>query len=132
MPIVILLTPLKHKDPTTTENQQEHPGTLYCDLSKRILLIDGYHLLHKGYYGSLKRKKILTNRDGEILNALCVFVAKMIDFSNSGKYHTVIVTFDVASKDCWRRELYPDYKATRKETPDDLKPQMQLVRKLKR
>jgi DNA polymerase-1 len=100
-----------------------------CD-KKRILLIDGYHLLHKGYYGSLKRKKILTNRDGEILNALCVFVAKMIDFSNSGKYHTVIVTFDVASKDCWRRELYPDYKATRKETPDDLKPQMQLVRKL--
>jgi DNA polymerase-1 len=97
---------------------------------EKILVIDGYHLLHKGYYGSLKRKKILCNREGQMLNALCVFAAKILEYSGSGEYRTVIVTFDVASGDCWRRQLYPNYKATRKETPEDLRPQMQLVRDL--
>lgn len=97
---------------------------------EKILIIDGYHLLHKGYYGSLKRKKILCNREGQMLNALCVFAAKILEYSNSGEYRTVIVTLDVASESCWRRELYPNYKATRKETPEDLRPQMQLVRDL--
>lgn len=92
-----------------------------------IVLIDGYHLLHKGYYGSLKRKTVSTNRKGELVNAVYVFVAKINDMIESGLYHTVIVTFDVG-KECWRRELYPGYKATRKETPSDLIPQMQIVR----
>ncbi|AOG60028.1 DNA polymerase I [Spiroplasma helicoides] len=94
---------------------------------KKIVIVDGYHLLHKGYYGSLKRKKVAVNRDGVLINAVYVFVAKINEMVASKEYHTVIVTFDVG-KDCWRRELYPAYKATRKETPNDLIPQMQLVR----
>ena len=94
---------------------------------KKICVVDGYHLLHKGYYGSLKRKKVAINRDGVLINAVYVFVAKIQEMVDSGEYYTVIVTFDVG-KECWRKELYPAYKATRKETPCDLIPQMQLVR----
>ncbi|ARU90971.1 DNA polymerase I [Spiroplasma clarkii] len=94
---------------------------------KKIVLVDGYHLLHKGYYGSLKRKKIATNRNGILINAVYVFVAKIQEMIDSGEYYTVIVTFDVG-QECWRKELYPAYKATRKDTPCDLVPQMQLVR----
>ncbi|QEH61280.1 DNA polymerase I [Spiroplasma chinense] len=94
---------------------------------KKIVIVDGYHLLHKGYYGSLKRKKVAVNRDGVLINAVYVFVAKINEMIASGDYHTIIVTFDVG-KECWRKELYPAYKATRKETPCDLIPQMQLVR----
>jgi len=94
---------------------------------KKVVIVDGYHLLHKGYYGSLKRKKVAVNREGVLINALYVFVAKIYEMINSNNYHTVIVTFDVG-KECWRRDIYPAYKATRKETPSDLIPQMQLVR----
>ncbi|AUM62310.1 5'-3' exonuclease [Spiroplasma monobiae] len=94
---------------------------------KKVVIIDGYHLLHKGYYGSLKRKKVAMNREGVLINAVYVFVANIFQLVQSNEYHTVIVTFDVG-KECWRKEIYPEYKATRKETPSDLIPQMQLVR----
>lgn len=92
-----------------------------------VLVIDGYHLLHKGYYGSLKRKDVAKNRDGITINAIYTFIAKINQCIDSKKYHTIIVTFDVGSG-CWRRELYPEYKAKRKETPEDLIPQMQIIR----
>ncbi|WP_031542532.1 5'-3' exonuclease [Mesoplasma photuris] len=92
-----------------------------------ILIIDGYHLLHKGYYGSLKRKTVAENRDGVMINAIYTFVAKINEFIDMNIYHTIIVTFDV-DKGCWRRELYPEYKAKRKETPEELIPQMQIIR----
>lgn len=94
---------------------------------KKIVLVDGYHLLHKGYYGSLKRKKAALNREGILINAVYVFVAKIQEMVRCCEYHTIIVTFDVG-KECWRKELYPAYKATRKETPNDLIPQMQKIR----
>ncbi|AKX33720.1 DNA polymerase I [Spiroplasma litorale] len=94
---------------------------------KKVVIIDGYHLLHKGYYGSLKRKKVAVNREGKLINAVYVFVANIYQLIKSNSYHTIIVTFDVG-KECWRREIYPEYKATRKETPPELIPQMQLVR----
>ncbi|AHI53468.1 DNA polymerase I [Spiroplasma sabaudiense Ar-1343] len=96
-------------------------------INNQILIIDGYHLLHKGYYGSLKRSKLPRNREGILINAVYTFVANINDFINSNKYRTIIVTFDVG-KGCWRKELYPEYKAKRKDTPLDLIPQMQLVR----
>ncbi|AGR40756.1 5'-3' exonuclease [Spiroplasma taiwanense] len=94
---------------------------------RKVVIIDGYHLLHKGYYGSLKRKKIAINREGVLINAVYVFVANIYQMIQSNEYYTIIVTFDVG-KECWRKEIYPEYKATRKETPCDLIPQMQLVR----
>ncbi|QBQ07277.1 DNA polymerase I [Spiroplasma gladiatoris] len=94
---------------------------------KKIVIVDGYNLLHKGYYGSLKRKKVAINRDGILINAVYVFVAKIQEMINSNEYHTIIVTFDVG-KDCWRKQIYPAYKATRKDTPGELVPQMQIVR----
>ncbi|AGJ91051.1 5'-3' exonuclease [Mycoplasma putrefaciens] len=95
--------------------------------TKPILLIDGYHLLHKGYYGTLKRKKLSRNKDGVPINAIYTFAANIFKFINSNKYHSIIVTFDV-DKESFRKQLYPNYKAKRKETPADLVPQMQLAR----
>ncbi|AUF83845.1 5'-3' exonuclease [Mesoplasma syrphidae] len=92
-----------------------------------ILIIDGYHLLHKGYYGSLKRKTVAVNRDGVMINAIYTFVAKINELIDMNIYHTIIVTFDVG-QGCWRRDLYPEYKAKRKETPEELIPQMQIIR----
>jgi len=93
-----------------------------------ILIIDGYHLLHQGYYGSVKRKKIATNREGVAINAIYTFIAKINSFINANIYRTILVTFDVNKEECWRKKIYPAYKAKRKETPQDLIPQMEIVR----
>ncbi|ATZ19037.1 DNA polymerase I [Williamsoniiplasma somnilux] len=92
-----------------------------------ILIIDGYHLLHKGFYGTLKRKTVAVNRDGTYINAIYTFIAKINEVINSNLYHTIIVTFDV-DQGCWRRDIYPEYKAKRKETPAELIPQFQIIR----
>ncbi|PPE04840.1 DNA polymerase I [Entomoplasma ellychniae] len=94
---------------------------------RTILIIDGYHLLHKGYYGSLKRKKVALNRDGIQINAIYTFIAKIIEIVNKNNYYTVIVTMDM-DQGCWRRELYPEYKAKRKDTPESLIPQKDIIR----
>lgn len=97
------------------------------DEKKTILIIDGYHLLHKGFYGSLKRKTIAVNREGTPINAIYTFISKINHFVSLNCYYTIIVTFDVGDS-CWRRDLYPEYKAKRKETPPELIPQMQIIR----
>ncbi|AAT75411.1 5'-3' exonuclease [Mesoplasma florum L1] len=94
---------------------------------RTILIIDGYHLLHKGYYGTLKRKKLATNREGVPINAIYTFVAKINQLVKKNNYYSIIVTLDM-DEGCWRRELYPEYKAKRKETPEDLVPQKQIIR----
>ncbi|ATZ20581.1 5'-3' exonuclease [Mesoplasma coleopterae] len=94
---------------------------------RTILIIDGYHLLHKGYYGTLKRKKLATNREGIPINAIYTFVAKINQLVKKNNYYSIIVTLDM-DEGCWRRELYPEYKAKRKETPEDLVPQKQIIR----
>ncbi|WP_338970027.1 5'-3' exonuclease [Spiroplasma endosymbiont of Labia minor] len=94
---------------------------------KTILIIDGYHLLHKGFYGSLKRNKNSINKDGILVNAVYTFISKINECISKQKYHTIIVTFDVGNS-CWRKEIYPEYKAKRKDTPEELLPQMQIVR----
>lgn len=94
---------------------------------RTILIIDGYHLLHKGFYGTLKRKTLAVNRDGVAINAIYTFIAKINEMIELNCYHTIIVTFDV-DQGCWRRDIYPEYKAKRKETPPELIPQFQIVR----
>ncbi|ATZ17664.1 5'-3' exonuclease [Mesoplasma melaleucae] len=94
---------------------------------RTILIIDGYHLLHKGYYGTLKRKKLAINREGVPINAIYTFVAKINQLVKKNNYYSIIVTLDM-DEGCWRRELYPEYKAKRKETPENLIPQKQIVR----
>lgn len=94
---------------------------------RTILIIDGYHLLHKGYYGTLKRKKLAINREGIPINAIYTFVAKINQLVKKNNYYSIIVTLDM-DEGCWRRELYPEYKAKRKETPEDLVSQKQIVR----
>ncbi|ADK69985.1 5'-3' exonuclease [Mycoplasma mycoides subsp. mycoides] len=95
--------------------------------TKPILLIDGYHLLHKGYYGTLKRTIVSKNKDGIVINAIYSFVANILKFVQSDRYHSVIVAFDF-DENCWRKELYSEYKAKRKPTPIDLIPQLQIAR----
>lgn len=89
---------------------------------EELILIDGNSLLFKAFYTG----NYMVNRNGIPTNGVYGF-ARMVEkiISTNPKY--VIVAFDYGKK-TFRNELLDTYKATRKETPQELVPQFALAR----
>ena len=93
---------------------------------KKITLIDGNSLLYRAYYATAAVGNLMTNKDGIPTNAIFGF-ANMLDRILKDEPDYLMVAFD-AGKKTFRHELQKDYKGTRKETPDELIMQFDLVR----
>lgn len=93
---------------------------------EELILIDGNSLLFKAFYATSYRGNYMVNRNGIPTNGVYGF-ARMVEkiISTNPKY--VIVAFDYGKK-TFRNELLDTYKATRKETPQELVPQFALAR----
>lgn len=93
---------------------------------EELILIDGNSLLFKAFYATSYTGNYMVNRNGIPTNGVYDF-ARMVEkiISTNPKY--VIVAFDYGKK-TFRNELLDTYKATRKETPQELVPQFALAR----
>lgn len=93
---------------------------------EELILIDGNSLLFKAFYATSYMGNYMVNRNGIPTNGVYGF-ARMVEkiISTNPKY--VIVAFDYGKK-TFRNELLDTYKATRKETPQELVPQFALAR----
>ena len=93
---------------------------------EKLILIDGNSLLFKAFYATSYTGNYMVNRNGIPTNGVYGF-ARMVEkiISTNPKY--VIVAFDYGKK-TFRNELLDTYKATRKETPQELVPQFALAR----
>lgn len=93
---------------------------------EELILIDGNSLLFKAFYATSYTSNYMVNRNGIPTNGVYGF-ARMVEkiISTNPKY--VIVAFDYGKK-TFRNELLDTYKATRKETPQELVPQFALAR----
>ena len=93
---------------------------------EELMLIDGNSLLFKAFYATSYTGNYMVNRNGIPTNGVYGF-ARMVEkiISTNPKY--VIVAFDYGKK-TFRNELLDTYKATRKETPQELVPQFALAR----
>lgn len=93
---------------------------------EELILIDGNSLLFKAFYATSYTGNYMVNRKGIPTNGVYGF-ARMVEkiISINPKY--VIVAFDYGKK-TFRNELLDTYKATRKETPQELVPQFALAR----
>lgn len=93
---------------------------------EELILIDGNSLLFKAFYATSYTGNYMVNRNGIPTNGVYGF-ARMVEkiISINPKY--VIVAFDYGKK-TFRNELLDTYKATRKETPQELVPQFVLAR----
>lgn len=93
---------------------------------EELVLIDGNSLLFKAFYATSYTGNYMVNRNGIPTNGVYGF-ARMVEkiISTNPKY--VIVAFDYGKK-TFRNELLDTYKATRKETPQELVPQFALAR----
>ena len=93
-------------------------------MSRKICLIDGSGYIFRAFYALPP----LTAPDGTPVNAVFGFTNMFMRLTSKIKCDYCLVLFD-AKRQNFRNNIFPDYKATRKETPEELIPQFPLIRK---
>jgi len=95
---------------------------------KKIVLVDGNNLLFRSYYATAYTGNIMRNKEGFPTNGLYGFVNMINKIIHEEKPEYMMVAFDVGKT--FRHEQYDDYKGGRKETPEDLKVQFPVAKKI--
>ncbi|GJL85908.1 MAG: DNA polymerase I [Micavibrio sp.] len=94
-----------------------------------LYLIDGSGFIFRAYYAmAYSGQKTMTNPDGVPIGAVFGFTNILLKLLQDYHAPYIAVIFDAARKN-FRNDIYPEYKANRDETPEDLIPQFPLVRK---
>ncbi len=91
----------------------------------KLLLADGFNLLMRGFYALPP----LTNAAGEYTNAVYGFLNIFLRFMDEEQPDCAVVAFDL-SRPTFRHERYGAYKGTRLAMPEELRPQVPLLRNL--
>jgi DNA polymerase-1 len=91
------------------------------------MVIDGNSLANRAFYAI----PMLSNSQGFITNAIYGFYNMLVKVLEEEKPAYLVVTFD-KGKEVFRHEVYADYKATRKETPEELRLQFPVLKDLLR
>lgn len=95
---------------------------------KKIILIDGNSLMFRAYYATAYRPgNLMQSRSGIYTNAIFAFV-NMMETILKSEYDNIFVAFDTADK-TFRHKEYTEYKAGRKEFPDELGMQVPYIHK---
>ncbi len=97
----------------------------------RLFIIDGHNMAYRAYYAvkTLSTSKgISTNAVYGFTNMLLKLLREAASSIVDGKNHMVVV-FDTPAP-TFRHKQYSEYKATRKPMPDDMRPQMELIKQL--
>ena len=90
----------------------------------RLILIDGSGYIFRAYYALPP----MIRSDGTPVNAVYGFTNMLVKLIEDFGNEKLIVVFD-AARENFRNEIYPEYKANRGETPEDLIPQFDLIKK---
>lgn len=113
-------------------------------MNNKLILIDGSSLLSTSFYGNVPNtylraktdeereialEKVLKTEDGQYTNGVFTMM-KLFEklFKQQNPSH-VVVAWDL-TRDTFRRELYPEYKAQRGSTPVELKSQFALAQEV--
>lgn len=91
-----------------------------------LFLIDAYALIYQSFFAFANRP--LTNSRGENTSAEWGFLNYLIRIREEFSPDYLAVVFDAGSSQ--RKELYPEYKATREKMPEDLRESLGRIRSL--
>ena len=91
-------------------------------MPKKVCLIDGSGYIFRAFYGLPP----LTAPDGTPVNAVYGFTNMFLRLTTKIGCDYCLVLFD-AKRQNFRNEIFPDYKGTRKEIPEDLIPQFSII-----
>src|SRR6056297_3012417 len=90
---------------------------------EKLYLLDGHSLAHRAFYAL----PLLTTESGEYTNSVFGFSRMLFKIIDEEKPDHIAVAFDLKGP-TFRHEEYEDYKAGRKKTPDELIPQIDLIK----
>ncbi len=89
-----------------------------------LFLIDANNFMYRAYHAL----PMLTAPDGRPVNAVHGYVRMVQAVRKEFGPQYLLALFDTSGSKDWRKAIYPDYKAHRPPAPDDLRPQIPLVR----
>ena len=96
-------------------------------MEKILFLIDAYAIIYRSYYAFLKNPRI--NSKGFNTSAVLGFVNTLEDVLKNCKPTHLAVAFDPATP-TFRREFYPEYKAQRQATPEDIHASVPFIKEI--
>ncbi|MBR6655291.1 MAG: DNA polymerase I [Alistipes sp.] len=94
---------------------------------KKLFLVDAYALIFKYYYAFMGRP--MRNRAGMNTSIVYGFAKFLRDIQKREKPDLLGVAFDPKGG-CFRREIYPEYKANRPATPEDILQSVPYVKRI--
>jgi DNA polymerase-1 len=94
---------------------------------KKLFLLDAYALIFRSYYAFIRNPRV-TSR-GMNTSAVFGFLLTLREVLQKQKPTHIAVVFDTPAP-TFRHEMYKDYKATRDETPEDIKKAVPYIKRL--
>ena len=94
-------------------------------MKQKLLLFDGLSIAHRAFYGV----PLLTNKQGVHTNAVYGFLNIMLSIIEKEKPDLLGVAFDVSTP-TFRHSLSKEYKGNRKGMPEELRPQIPLLKQV--
>jgi DNA polymerase I len=88
----------------------------------RVVLIDAHSLIYRAFFALPP----MSTSDGQVTNAAYGFTS-MLAIVLASRPEYAVAAFDMAAP-TWRSKEYVEYKAGRRAMPDDLRPQIEMVR----
>ncbi len=92
-------------------------------MQKKLLAIDGNSLIHRAFWALPQ----MSDREGRPTNAVYGFLSMLFKMAETYEPTHIVVAFDKKGP-TFRHEMYSEYKAGRKPTPDDLKAQIPILK----
>jgi DNA polymerase I len=96
-------------------------------MEKKLFLIDAYALIFRAYYAFIKNPR--RTASGFNTSAIFGFTNTLLDVISNEKPSHIAVAFDPAGPN-FRHDIYPQYKANRDETPEDIKTAVPYIKKI--
>lgn len=96
-------------------------------MKNKIFFLDAYALIFRSYYAFIKNPRI--NSKGFNTSAIFGFVNTLEEVLRKEKPSHIGVAFDPSGPN-FRHEMYPDYKANREATPEDIKKSVPYIKQI--
>lgn len=91
----------------------------------KLLAVDGNSIMNRAYYGI----RPLTTKDGQFTHAIYGFLTMLLKIQSDTNPDAVAIAFDLHAP-TFRHKAYSGYKATRKAMPEELRCQVEPLKKL--
>ena len=93
----------------------------------KLFLLDAYALIYRAYYALIKNPRI--NSKGQNTSAIMGFVNTLEEVLKKENPTHLGIAFDPPGP-TFRHEAYPEYKAQREETPEDIRKSVPIIKEI--